>query len=62
MSTPLSFPRSKAGITDDNRKIHAKEWINTIMSSLEVIQTPITGKYVLMYVVIVVIVVSVKSW
>lgn len=62
MRTPLCFPRSNAGITDDNRKIHAKEWMNTIMSSLAVIQAPIVGKYVPMKVVIVVIVVSVKSW
>ena len=62
MRTPLSFPRSNEGITDDNRKIHAKEWINTIMSSLEAIQAPIVGKYKPIYVVIVVIVASVKSW
>ena len=46
--TPLSFPRISEGMADDKRKIHANEWMNTIMSSRETNHVPIMGVYMLM--------------
>ena len=61
-STPRCFPSSTAGMNDDNRNIHAKEWMNTIRSILAAIHSPTTGRTECIDVVSVSTVVWVKSW